>query len=108
MMCYAYPTRAGVTGRRTRRSQDEEAMMAQRNRRHVVPNPAGGWDVKKPGANRASAHTDTKAAAERRAREIVRNAGGGEIVRHGLDGRIQDSDTIPRGNDPFPPRDARH
>ena len=49
---------------------------------------------------------DTKAAAETRAREIVRNAGGGEVVIHGIHGRIQDSDTIPQGNDPFPPRDA--
>ena len=31
--------------------------MPRNNRRHVVPNPGGGWDVKKPGADRASAHT---------------------------------------------------
>lgn len=82
--------------------------MSSGNRRHVVPNPDGGWDVTKPGADRASAHTDTKAEAEARAREIVRNAGGGEVVTHGRDGRIQDSDTIRPGNDPFPPRDTKH
>lgn len=78
------------------------------NRRHVVPNASGGWDVKKPGAERASARTDTKAQAEARAKAIVRNAGGGEVVIHGRDGRIQDSDTIRPGNDPFPPRDTKH
>lgn len=82
--------------------------MANNNRRHVVPNSDGGWDVTKPRAERASAHTNTKAEAEARAKEIVRNAGGGEVVIHGRDGRIQDSDTIPRGNDPFPPRDTKH
>lgn len=82
--------------------------MPNDNRRHVVPNSGGGWDVKKPGADRASAHENTKAEAEARAKEIVRNAGGGEVVIHGRDGRIQDSDTIRPGNDPFPPRDTKH
>lgn len=82
--------------------------MANNNRRHVVPSSDGGWDVKKPEAGRVSAHTNTKAEAEARAREIVRNAGGGEVVTHGLNGRIQDSDTIRPGNDPFPPRDTKH
>lgn len=82
--------------------------MPNNNRRHVVPNSGGGWDVKKPGAKRAAAHTNTKAEAGARAKEIVRNAGGGEVVTHGRDGRIQDSDTIRPGNDPFPPRDTKH
>jgi len=82
--------------------------MAKNNRRHVVPDPDGGWKVTKPGAERASAHTNTKAEAEARAKEIVRNAGGGEVVTHGLNGRIQDSDTIRPGYDPFPPRDTKH
>lgn len=78
-----------------------------RNERHVVPNPRGGWDVRAPGADRASAHADTQAAGIDRAREIVRNTGGGEVVIHGRDGRIRDSDTVPPGNDPNPPRDRR-
>jgi len=78
------------------------------NDRHVVPNPAGGWDVKAGGASRASSHHDTQADAERRAKEIVRNAGGGEVRVHGRDGRIRDSDTVAPGNDPNPPRDTRH
>jgi len=78
-----------------------------RNERHVVPSQEGGWDVKAPGGQRSSAHTETQGQAIDRAREIVGNSGGGEIVIHGRDGRIRDSDTVPPGNDPNPPRDRR-
>ena len=81
--------------------------MSNTNNRHVVPNPNGGWDVKKPGARRASTHHETQAAAERRAKEIVGNSGGGEVRIHRRDGRIRDSDTVAPGNDPFPPRDSK-
>ena len=82
--------------------------MSTSNSRHVVPNPGGGWDVKAPGANRASSHHGTQAEAEQRAKEIVANRGGGEVRIHRRDGRIRDSDTVAPGNDPSPPRDARH
>jgi hypothetical protein len=78
-----------------------------RNERHVVPNPGGGWDVKAPGAKRSSAHVDTQHEGIDRAREIVRNTGGGEVVIHRPDGSIRDSDTVPPGHDPYPPRDQR-
>jgi hypothetical protein len=78
-----------------------------RNERHIVPNPDGGWDVKAPGAQRSSAHVDTQGDAINRAREIVHNTGGGEIVIHRPDGSIRDSDTVPPGHDPDPPRDKR-
>jgi len=78
-----------------------------RNERHVVPNPDGGWDVVAPNAGRASAHVDTQAEGIDRAREIVGNAGGGEVVIHRPNGQIRDSDTVPPGNDPNPPRDRR-
>ncbi|WP_041546026.1 MULTISPECIES: DUF2188 domain-containing protein [unclassified Nocardioides] len=81
--------------------------MSNDNRRHVVPNPDGGWDVRAPDAQRSSAHTDTQADAISRARDIVGNAGGGEVVIHGRDGRIRDSDTVTPGNDPNPPRDRK-
>jgi hypothetical protein len=76
--------------------------------RHVVPNPEGGWDVRAPNADRASSHHSTQAEAEARAKEIVGNAGGGEVVIHGRDGQIRDSDTVPPGNDPNPPKDTKH
>jgi hypothetical protein len=81
--------------------------MASRNERHVTPNRAGGWDVQKPGSERASSHRDTQAQAIGRVREIVRNSGGGEVVIHGRDGRVRDSDTVAPGNDPNPARDRR-
>ncbi|SPM32205.1 hypothetical protein MRAB57_2 [Mycobacterium rhizamassiliense] len=74
------------------------------NSRDVVPNPGGGWDVKKPGATRSSAHTDTQREATQRAGEIVHNSGGGEVRIHGRDGKIRDSNTIAPGNDPYPPK----
>ncbi|TMK76112.1 MAG: DUF2188 domain-containing protein [Actinobacteria bacterium] len=79
-----------------------------RNERHVVPNPDGGWDVKKPGSPRASSHQGTQAGAEQRAKEILAKQGGGEAVIHRPDGSIRDSDTVPPAKDPFPPRDRKH
>lgn len=81
--------------------------MSNDNRRHVVPNKDGGWDVQKPGASRASAHADTQKEATTRAKEIVHNAGGGEVRIHGRDGKIRNSDTVKPGNDPLPPRDKK-
>lgn len=81
--------------------------MSNQNRRHVVPSDNGGWDVVKPDGQRASAHADSQKGAQDRAREIVRNAGGGEVVTHGRNGEIRDSDTVKPGNDPFPPRDKK-
>jgi hypothetical protein len=81
--------------------------MSNDNNRHVVPNADGGWDVVKPDGKRPSAHRDTQADAVSRAKEIVHNAGGGEVRTHGRDGKIRNSDTVAPGNDPFPPRDRK-
>lgn len=67
--------------------------------RNVVPNPEGGWDVKGAGTRR-SAHADTQAEAVARAKQIVGNAGGGEVSIHGRDGKIRAKDTVDPGNDP--------
>ena len=82
--------------------------MAPPKRRHIVPNEDGGWDVKAPGARRASSHHNTQAEAEAHAKAILGNIGGGEAVIHGRDGRIRDSDTVAPGNDPHPPTDRKH
>lgn len=74
-----------------------------RKTHHVVPNPGGGWDVKKGGAKRASGHYDTKADAVDKAREISRNQST-ELVIHNKDGKISGSDS--HGNDPCPPKDT--
>ena len=70
-----------------------------RNARHVVPREHG-WGVIKPNGERASSVERTQAEAIDRAREILQNDGGGELVTHGRDGRIRESDTIHPGNDP--------
>lgn len=75
--------------------------------RHVVPTGDGKWAVKAPGGKRASSVSGTKREALDKARQVVRNQGGGEVRIHGRDGRIQDSDTIRPGNDPNPSRDRR-
>ncbi len=82
--------------------------MNKPTKRHVTANPRGGWDVRAPNAQRASAHASTQKEAEQRAKEIVENLGGGEVVIHGRDGKIRDSDTVAPGNDPYPPKDTRH
>jgi Uncharacterized protein conserved in bacteria (DUF2188) len=71
------------------------------NSHHVLPNPSGGWDVKRGGASRASVHTDTKQEAISLGRVISRNQGT-EFRIHNKDGRIASSDS--HGNDPNPPR----
>jgi hypothetical protein len=52
--------------------------------------------------------TRTQREAEERAKRIVGNEGGGEVRIHGRDGRIRDSDTVPPGHDPNPPKDRKH
>lgn len=75
-----------------------------RKTHHVVPDPNGGWNVKKGGADRASIHTNTKQQAIDAGRQISQNQRT-EFVIHGRDGRIQRSDS--HGNDPFPPKDKK-
>lgn len=82
--------------------------MSKMNRRHVVPNDGGGWKVVKPGAKRASGLFSTQAEAERAAKQMVVNQGGGEVRVHRSDGRIRDSDTVRPGRDPHPPKDKKH
>lgn len=68
-----------------------------------------GWAVKVPSGEHASSVHSTQRAAEQAAKQTVRNLGGGGEVRiQGRDGRWRDSDTVPPGNDPNPPRDKKH
>lgn len=68
---------------------------------HVVPNPAGGWDVKSANAQRASVHTGTKAEAIALGRAVSQNQGS-ELFIHNMNGQIASRDS--HGNDSFPPR----
>lgn len=44
--------------------------MSKLKEHHVVPNPDGGWDVKKAGAERASKHCETKQEAMKEGMKI--------------------------------------
>lgn len=72
---------------------------------HVVPNSGGGWDVKRERGSRSSGHFDRKSEAMERGRELAKSRRT-ELVEHGKDGKIQDSDSY--GDDPCPPRDKKH
>lgn len=72
---------------------------------HIVPNKKGGWSVKKEGAERSSATTETKKEAEQIGRQKATEEKT-ELVIHGKDGKIQDKDSY--GNDPVPPVDKKH
>lgn len=78
--------------------------MAGKNQ-HVVYNPDGGWDVKGENNTKATKHTDTKAEAEKIARDIAKNQKS-ELIIHNKDGKISDKDSF--GNDPYPPKDYKH
>jgi hypothetical protein len=67
--------------------------------RWVVPAAGGGWNVKRPGAKRASAHTRTKTQATKTARTMLRRAGGGELRVQNRNGRIGKADTVPNGRE---------
>lgn len=77
-------------------------------RKHVVPLPSGGWAVKTPGKAAPDSAHRRQDTAERAAKQAVRTGGGGEVIVHGRDGRIRDSDTVAPAKDPNPPRDTRH
>jgi transcriptional regulator with XRE-family HTH domain len=88
-----------VVSRGVREPSGREGRAIARTERHVLPNKTGGWDVVTLGAGRTSAHSATQAEAILRAKEIVHNAGGGEFVIHGKDGRIRSSDTVAPSNE---------
>lgn len=75
---------------------------------HVMKHPEGGWQGKKEGSHRATFITETKVEAEKKAKAIVANQGGGEVRLHGVKGEIIDSDTVKPANDPNPPKDLKH
>lgn len=78
------------------------------NRRHVVPSGPGTWAVKEPGKAAPNSTHRTQDAAERAAKQDLRQSGGGEAIIHDRGGKIRDSDTVAPANDPNPPRDTRH
>ncbi|MFA5127242.1 MAG: DUF2188 domain-containing protein [Patescibacteria group bacterium] len=75
---------------------------------HVTKNKdIGKWQAKKEKADRVAGFYDTQAEAEAAAKQFSANSGGGEVRIHSPKGPIRDSDTVPPGNDPNPPKDRR-
>ena len=68
---------------------------------HVTPHPAGGWQVKGAGNERATVRTDTQAEAIATAKNIAQNQQS-ELFIHGANGQIRERNSY--GNDPFPPK----
>jgi hypothetical protein len=71
---------------------------------HIVPR-SGSWGIKVEGNKKASAVTSTKKEADAIGREKAKKMKT-DLIIHGKDGRIQDSDSF--GNDPNPPIDKKH
>lgn len=82
--------------------------MSKGRDRTVSRRPGGRWANKRNDAGKASSLHSTQAAAERSARKMLHNQGGGELTTKGRDGKIRSKDTIPPGNDPNPPKDREH
>jgi type IV secretory pathway TrbL component len=71
---------------------------------HVVPDPKGGWVVKKGGSERASKHFERQQDAIDWARQLSKKQQT-ELVIHGRDGTIRQKDSY--GRDPLPPEDHK-
>lgn len=78
--------------------------MARKRDIHVVKHD-DGWATRREGASRAGSVHDTQKQAIEKAKGTAKREGL-EVVIHGRDGKIRDSDSY--GNDPFPPRDTKH
>lgn len=76
--------------------------------RIVFKRDDGKWVNKRTDADRASSVHETQGGAEQAARDMLKNAGGGELITKGENGRIRSKDTIAPARDPNPPRDREH
>lgn len=82
--------------------------MSKGRDRTVYRRDDGAWVNKRNDAKRASSVHKTQKDAERSAKDMLKNQGGGELTTKGVDGRIRSKDTIAPGNDPNPPKDREH
>ena len=99
----------GEASRSVRRRQSVNVLIKffqMKKQIHVVSNPErGGWDAKRPNADRSSRHFDTKNEALEWSKNLAKKEGL-ELIPHGRDGKIQNPNSY--GNDPCPPKDTRH
>jgi hypothetical protein len=59
-----------------------------------VLNVDGGWEVRREGADSATARTSTQEEAVEKAHDIVRSSGGGELFVLREDGGIRSRETV--------------
>lgn len=71
---------------------------------HVVKN-SDQWGVKGEGNSKSTKNFPTQKQAIEFAKTIAKNQKS-EVVIHGRDGKIRDSDSY--GNDPNPPKDKKY
>lgn len=68
-----------------------------RREHHIIPNPNGGWDVKRDCSSTAVIHTTIKQAAVQHG-SILSEVESTEFIIHGKDGRNQRSDRHGNGS----------
>lgn len=68
--------------------------MSKGNDRTVYRRDDGAWVNKRNDAGRASSVHSTQRDAEKAARDMLKNQGGGELTTMGEDGRIRNKDSI--------------
>ena len=73
-------------------------ILMNKNSQHVVPNPTGGWSVRKSGAERASSVFSNQEDAVKRGRELARREGT-ELYIHRSDGTVREKSSYPRTGD---------
>jgi len=87
-------------------NNEEEVEMANY---HVMKDKTSGdWYTKRENSDRKSGFYDTQGEAEKAAKKMAANSGGGEVKIHSPKGPIRDSDTVAPGNDPCPPKDNKY
>lgn len=81
--------------------------MSKGRDRTVYQRPDGTWVNKRNDSERATGLHKTQRDAVKQARQNLKNQGGGELtIQREDDSRFRKKDTVPPGNDPFPPRDT--
>ena len=82
--------------------------MSKGRDRSIYRRDDGSWANKRNDAEKPASVHDTQKEAIDAARAMLKNQGGGELSVMGRDGKIRSKDTIPPGNDPYPPKDTEH
>lgn len=80
--------------------------MAKKRDIHVIPHK-DGWATKKEGAQRVGVTTGTQKQSIERARDQAKREKV-DVVIHGRDNKIRDSDSYGSDPNPNPPKDKRH